>query len=77
MSIGGLLGPLFPEIGRPLRAEDAAGITLGWDSMRQIDVMLTLEDAFEIELTTEETLALRSVGSIVEILRRRGLDVEV
>ena len=77
MRIQSLLAPLFPEIERPLQAEDSP-ITLGpWDSLRQVDIILAVEETFDITLTTAEIVQLRSVGALVEVLRARGLDVEV
>ena len=77
MKIQSVLGPLFPELDRPLKAEDSP-LTLGsWDSVRQVDIVLSVEDAFGIGLTTAEIAKLSSVGALVEILRGHELDVEV
>lgn len=72
-----MLGPVFPELERPLQADDSPLTLAAWDSVRQVDVVLAVEDAFGIGLTTAEIESLRSVGALVEILRRRRLDVEV
>jgi len=77
VKIQSVLGPLFPEIQRPLNAEDSPLTLWPWDSVRQVDVILAVEDAFAVELTTAEIADLKSVGSVVDILRRRGMDVEV
>jgi acyl carrier protein len=42
-----------------------------------VDVILVVEEAFDIALTTAEIAELKSVGALVEILRRRGLPVEL
>lgn len=77
MKIQSVLGPLFPELERPLRSDDSP-LTLGsWDSIRQVDIVLSVEDAFGIGLTTAEIAKLSSVGALVEILRGHELDVEV
>ena len=77
MKIQSVLGPLFPELERPLTSDDSP-LTLGsWDSIRQVDIVLSVEDAFGIGLTTAEIGRLSSVGALVEILRDRELDVEV
>ena len=76
MKIQSILGPLFPEIDRPLTAGDSPATLWPWDSVRQVDIILTVEEAFDLGLTTAEIAGLTSVGALVEILRRRGLDVE-
>lgn len=75
MKIQSLLAPLFPEVERPLTADDSPATLGSWDSVRQVDVVLTVEEAFDIALSTAEIAGLTSVGALVEILRRRGLDV--
>jgi acyl carrier protein len=77
VKIQSLLGPLFPEVDRPLNAEDSPATLWPWDSVRQVDIVLSVEDAFGLALTTAEIAGLKSVGALVEILRRRGLDVEL
>jgi acyl carrier protein len=77
MKIQALLGPLFPEVERPLQADDSPATLWPWDSVRQVDIVLTVEDAFSIALTTSEIADLKSVAALVDLLRRRGLDVEL
>jgi acyl carrier protein len=77
LKIQSLLQPLFPEIDRPLRAEDSPATLWPWDSVRQVDIVLTVEETFDIALSTAEIAALTSVGALFEVLRRRGLEVEI
>lgn len=74
MKIESVLGPLFRDLGRPLTLEDSPETVWGWDSLKHLDVILTLEETFDIALTTREIAAMRSVGAVVEILRKRGID---
>jgi acyl carrier protein len=76
VKIGALLAPLFPELGRPLAADDSPATVATWDSLKQTEVVLAVEEAFRVDLTTREILDLKSVASLVVILRQRGLDVE-
>jgi acyl carrier protein len=55
-----------------LRPEDCPETLRGWDSTKQIEIVVAIEDAYGIELTTAEILSLRSIGAIVEVLRKRG-----
>jgi len=76
VSIGSLLAPLFPELERPLRADDSPATVATWDSLKQTEVVLAVEEAFHTDLTTREILDLKSVAALVRILRERGIDVE-
>jgi len=72
-----LLGPLFPEVERPLVADDSPATLWPWDSLRQVDIVLAVEESFGIALTTAEIAELNSVKALIGILRRRGLEVEI
>jgi acyl carrier protein len=76
VSIQSLLGPLFPELERPLRLDDSPATLGSWDSVRQVDIVLSVEEAFGIGLSTGEIAELKSVGALVQILKRRGVEVE-
>jgi acyl carrier protein len=77
VTIQSLLGPLFPELERPLRADDSPATLGSWDSLRQVDIVVSVEEAFGIGLSTAEVAELKSVGALVDILKRRGIAVEV
>src|SRR6185295_6915099 len=42
MTVQELLGPLFPEVARPLTAADSPETIAAWDSVRQVDVILAV-----------------------------------
>lgn len=73
MTVQELLGPVFPEVARPLVAGDSPQTIAEWDSVRQVDVILAVEEAFGIALGTAEIAELKSVGALVALLARRGL----
>jgi acyl carrier protein len=73
MTVQELLGPLFPEVARPLTAADSPETIAAWDSVRQVDVILAVEEEFGIALGTAEIAELRSVAALVALLARRGL----
>jgi acyl carrier protein len=77
LRIQALLAPLFPEIERPLRTQDSPVTLWSWDSLRQVEIILAVEEAFDITLTTADIAQLQSLGALAEVLRARGLDVEV
>jgi acyl carrier protein len=53
--------------------EDSSPETLSnWDSVKQIDLMLGVEDEFRVRFTEEEIATLTSYASIREALLARG-----
>lgn len=75
MTLDNILAPVLGTLGRPLREDDCPETISGWDSVRQIEIVVALEDAFAIELSTAEILRLKSVRDILEVLHGRGLSV--
>ncbi|ABF39419.1 putative acyl carrier protein [Candidatus Koribacter versatilis Ellin345] len=44
----------------------------GWDSLTHIRLMLTVEKAFKMKLSTAEIGRLENVGALVELIRERA-----
>jgi acyl carrier protein len=47
----------------------------GWDSFNHINLILAIEERFNIEFTTEEIGELRTVDDLVGALQRKGCAV--
>ena len=77
MSLGALLGELVPELGRPLRADDSPDTLSGWDSIKHAEIVLSVEQAYGVDLSTREIQALKSVGALAALLKARGLEVRI
>lgn len=75
MSLEQILAPVLGELGRPLREDDGPETIRTWDSVKQIEIVVSLEDIYDIELSTAEILRLRSVRDILAVLREHGLAV--
>lgn len=43
-----------------------------WDSLGHVTLIMELEGAYGVSLSTEETLAMTSVGAIKRLLAERG-----
>jgi acyl carrier protein len=54
---------LTPE----LSAKDVAG----WDSFKQIEIMVSVEERFGVKLNTREIDSLRNVGDLVAVIARK------
>ena len=44
-----------------------------WDSLSAIDLVLAIEDEFDVKLTTKEIVAMRSVRLVKKVLRSKGV----
>ena len=51
-----------------LTPELSAKDVRGWDSFKQIEIIMASEEAWEIRFTTRELDALRCVGDLVRII---------
>jgi acyl carrier protein len=52
----------------PLRPELTARDVAGWDSFKQIEIVMAVEERFAIRLTTRELDSLQSVGDLVRVV---------
>lgn len=43
-----------------------------WDSLKHMELIVSLEQSFGIELAFDEIVAMQSVGEIKRVLRERG-----
>ena len=44
-----------------------------WDSVAQLKLVLAMEEAFGVQLATEEVAHLSNVGDFLKTLRKRGI----
>lgn len=66
--VGDMLGR--PEI--VLAREDTASDHEGWDSVRQVAIILAVEQRFRVRFRSREMDRLRSVGDFVDLISARG-----
>jgi acyl carrier protein len=62
--LSGVLATEPSELTLSLRRENCPA----WDSLRHMEIVVTLEDVFCIQLSYEEIGELQSVGDIVRVL---------
>ncbi len=48
---------------------------LGADSLDLFELVMALEDEYNIEIPTEELQKMTTVGSVLDYLKRAGIDV--
>jgi len=45
----------------------------GWDSLAHVQLMLEIEEEFDVSLSTEQTAEMTSVPAIVQVLKKHGV----
>ena len=45
-----------------------------WDSLKQMDLVISIENSYNISLEMEEIVKMNSIKSIVEIIESKNLD---
>jgi len=60
------------EIHPGLTKEDVGS----WDSLKQMDLVASLEQEYVITLGIPEIIRMQSVGAILEVLKEQGVDLE-
>ncbi len=71
-----LLAAIAPVLGTanaPLDLDSGLDVTPGWDSLKNMEVLLQVESMFNVRFTAEELMSLHSVGGICRCLREKGL----
>lgn len=43
-----------------------------WDSLKHMELIVSLEEAFGLQLSFEEIVTMQSVGNIKRVLKERG-----
>jgi acyl carrier protein len=44
-----------------------------WDSLQAMNLVVALEAAFEVRLSTREIVSMRTVGLVCKVLRSKGI----
>ncbi len=68
---------VFSEVlGIPLERisdETSPENTPQWDSLQEMNLVVALESAFHVRLTTKEIVSMRTVGIVRKVLRAKGI----
>jgi len=60
------------EVSLNLKKEDVGS----WDSLKQMDLVLTLEREYDITLEIADIIRMTTAAAIVEVLRHKGVSLE-
>lgn len=54
-----------------LQPELTAADVVGWDSFKQVEIILALEEKFAIRIRTRDVANLRNVGELVDVVQQK------
>jgi acyl carrier protein len=67
-ALGEIFRDVFLKDDIELRPELSAKDVPGWDSFKQIDIILAVEEKYRIKLNTRELDSLNNVGDLVRVI---------
>ncbi|HEV8032148.1 MAG TPA: acyl carrier protein [Stellaceae bacterium] len=67
-ALGEIFRDVFLKDDIELRPELSAKDVAGWDSFKQIDIILAVEEKYRIKLNTRELDSLNNVGDLVRVI---------
>lgn len=72
-SVAGLLAEVLQIPVATVTDDLAMKDTDVWDSLKHMELVISLEHGFRIQLSFDEIIAMQSVGEIKRVLRERGV----
>jgi acyl carrier protein len=77
MAVASGVGKIFSEVLRiPVESvsdDTSPENTPQWDSVQAMNLVIALETAFDIRLSTKEIVSMRTVGLVRKVLRNKGI----
>jgi acyl carrier protein len=67
-ALGEIFSDVFLKDDIQLRPELSAKDVPGWDSFKQIDIILAVEEKYRIKFNTKELDSLHNVGDLVRVI---------
>jgi acyl carrier protein len=61
---------VFDDETLQLRPELKAGDVDGWDSFKQVEILISVQERFGVKLSSREIDGLNCVGDLAELIRR-------
>jgi acyl carrier protein len=69
-----LMADLFDMKNEDITDSLAMANTDGWDSLKHMELIVSIEQTFGIELAFEEIIAMQTLKDIKQILKEKGVD---
>lgn len=71
-----LLADVFGVRESEITPDTAKGDVESWDSLKQMDLVMSLERAYDLTLDIQDIVAMTTVASIAQVLRDKGVALE-
>ncbi len=75
---------LYQIVRRVIGREDVAldegsnaDTTAGWDSLKNMELIFTIESTYRVRFTVKEVARINSIGDLRRLLLAKGADVDV
>ena len=62
---------VFANPSMQITDEMAAADVKGWDSVAHIDLVLAVEEAFDVEFSTTDIGKMRNIGDLIRLIEKR------
>lgn len=72
----GLLADVFGVRESEITPETTKGDVESWDSLKQMDLVMSLERAYDLTLDIQDIVAMTSVAAIAQVLHDKGVRLE-
>ena len=69
-----VIGSVLNVPAEALSDDSSVENTPNWDSLRQLSILLALESAYRISITTDEAVDMNSISAIKAVLKRHGVE---
>ncbi len=66
-----VMSDLFGVDPATLTIQSSKATVEGWDSLQQVNLLLDIEQRFDLQLQSEEIAKLKTVGDIVAMIERK------
>ena len=74
MQLENLFADLLKEPVDSINDETSPRNTRSWDSLKHIEIVMAVENAYEVKFSMPEVVGLNSIGSIRQLLKLKGVE---
>jgi len=69
-----VIGLILGVPAETLGDDSSSDNTPGWDSLRQLSILLAVENAYGVSISTKEAMDMNSIAGIKAVLKKQGVE---
>ncbi len=69
-----VIGSILGVPAETLSDDSGSDNTQGWDSLKQLSILLALESAYGISISANEAMDMSSIANIKAVLKQHGVE---